>query len=101
MRDPALFPPSALLAEALGGDAQLLPTRRVDMDSASFSAVLRGPAVCHPNAPLDFHTLAAPRRGATAGERQVRPQPLVQKALATFPPANKVVRRKDLMVAIL
>lgn len=80
VRDPALFPPSALLAEALGGEAQLLPARRVDVDGAAFSAVLRGPAVCHPNAPLDFHTLAAPRRGATAGERQAR-----SRALRFFP----------------
>ena len=72
-----LFPPSALLAEALGGETQLLPTRRVDIDGKSFSTVLRGSSVCHPNAPLDFHTLAASHRGATADKREVclNPEP--------------------------
>ncbi len=88
VRDPALFPPSAALAEPLGGEAQLLPTRRVDVDGASFSTVLRGPAVCHPNAPLEFHTLSAPRRGAAAGERQARrpvPPALVPPCLQARP----------------
>ncbi len=71
VKDPVLFPPSALLAEALGGETQLLPTRRVDIDGKSFSTVLRGSSVCHPNAPLDFHTLAASHRGATADKREV------------------------------